>query len=149
MTSKQERDPKGAPAAAVLAELRRLVRASELSQRKIEERAGFSKGYLSQLLAENLDLKVWHLLAILEVLEVSPADFFLQLYPSRRYPALEEFQRLSRPLSEKTDRVLEGLYAFGVESLRDLRGRLERCETAIGQLHDKGLLGRDPEREAG
>lgn len=135
----------------VLEELRRLIKRSDLSQRKIEERAGFSKGYLSQLLAENLDLKVWHVLAILEVLETSPGDFFLELYPSSRYPALEEFQRLSRPISEGTDRVLEGLYSFGVESLRDLRGRLERCEDAIGQLRRKGLVAAsaDAEREAG
>lgn len=126
----------------VLEHLRRRIKRSDLSQRRIEELCGFSKGYLSQLLARNLDLKVWHVLAMLDVLDVTPPDFFLELYPSRQYPALEEFRRMARPLSDDTDRLLEGLYQFGVDSLRDLRGRLERCEQAIGQLRGGELAAR-------
>ncbi len=123
-----------------LEEIRRLVQASGLSQREVEERAGFSKGYLSQLLARNLDLKVWHVLAILDALKHSPGEFFGQVYPASRLPALERFQETSRPLSQEMDEVLGRLYQYGVESLNELRGRLTRCERAVTKLEDLGFL---------
>ena len=68
----------------ILEELRLMIRRSELSQRQVEEAAGFSRGYLSQLLAQNLDLKVWHLLAILDIFGEAPGDFFRRVRPGRR-----------------------------------------------------------------
>ena len=123
-----------------LEEIRRLVQASGLSQREVEERAGFSKGYLSQLLARNLDLKVWHVLAVLDALKHSPGEFFAQVYPTSRFPALERFRETSRPLSQEMDEVLGRLYQYGVESLNELRGRLTQCERKIedlGTLEDR------------
>ncbi len=124
----------------VLEEIRRLIKQSDLNQRKIEERAGFSRGYLSQLFAENITLKVWHVLAILKVLDQSPADFFCRLYPSKRLHALEQFRLSSEPMSQELDSKLGRLYNFGVSSLQNFRQRLERCEGAIGQLEAKGLV---------
>ncbi len=133
-----------------LEEIRRLVQASGLSQREVEERAGFSKGYLSQLLARNLDLKVWHVLALLDALEHSPGEFFGRVYPATRFPALERFQESSRPLSREMDEVLGRLYRFGVESLDEFRGRLTRCERAVTQLEDRGFFeGRSGDPRAG
>lgn len=136
-----------------LEEIRRLVQVSGLSQREVEERAGFSKGYLSQLLARNLDLKVWHVLAVLDALKHSPGGFFAQVYPARRFPALERFQESSRPLSQGMDEVLGRLYEYGVESLNELRGRLTRCERAVTKLEDLGFLedprARDPRAGSG
>lgn len=124
-----------------LAELHRLLRDSKLSQRTVEEGAGVSRGYLSQLLAGKRDLKLWHLLAVLEVLDRAPGEFFRSVFPERRYPALSYFQKTSRPLSPETDELLKRLYGSGVASLNDLRERLSRCEEALAELEELGLVG--------
>jgi len=129
-----------AEATPALEEIRKMVKDSGLSQRQVEERAGFSKGYLSQLLARNLDLKLWHVLAILDVFGRSPAEFFSNVYPCSRNPALRQFRSRSQPLTDEMDEVLAHLYKFGVESLEDLRKRLARCEQAISQLETLGFL---------
>lgn len=133
-----------AEAAHALEEIRRMIKNSDLSQRMVEDRAGFSRGYLSQLLARNLDLKLCHVLAILDVFDRNPGEFFSAVYPSSRHPALEQFKNRSQPLSPEMDDVLARLYKFGVESLDDLRNRLARCEQAVSQLEAKGYLDDKP-----
>lgn len=125
-----------------LEEMRRRVRAAGASQREVERRAGFSKGYLSQLLAGKVDLKVWHVLAILDAVGGDPRDYFLSAFAGarRRFPALERFRKTSQPLSAETDEILDKLYGGGVESLNELRDRLSRCERAVSELEEKGLL---------
>lgn len=120
----------------ILEEIRRLIRKSGLSQRKVEQLAGFSKGYLSQLLARNLELKYWHVIAILEVLEIYPARFFTLVYPPVRHSALERFRDSSQPTSEELATELSRLYGSGIQSMRQLRQRMESCEKAISQLQD-------------
>lgn len=129
-----------------LEEIRRLIRRSPYSQREVEARAGFSKGYISQLFARNLDLKVWHVLAILDALELNPGEFFFKVYPATRYRALESFQRASKPLSPEMDELLGRLYKHGIESLDELRGRLDRCEQAVSRLEEMGYLDGPPSR---
>lgn len=125
-----------------------MIKRSEFSQRQVEEMAGFSKGYLSQLLARNLDLKVWHILAILDVFKVGPSQFFERLYPAAgRAAALESFTERSEPLADDLDKALSTLYRVGVDSLGQLRERLERCEKAVAELESKGLL--DAEKKGG
>lgn len=126
-----------------------MIQESELSQRRIEEQAGFSRGYLSRLLARNVDLKVWHVLAILEILGSNPGEFFQALYPARRQGALSAFAAASQPLSDEMDEVIERLYDLGVESLSALRGRLARCERAVAELESMGVLARRPEPNKG
>ncbi len=135
MDWKQETEP-------ALQEIRRLLREAGISQRQLEERVGFSRGYVSQLLARNLDLKVWHVLAILNALEHSPGEFFSRMYPAakKRRRALEEFQRASGPLTEEVDEVLGRLYKYGVESLNQLRDRLARCEQSVARIEASGIL---------
>ncbi|MEM7349578.1 MAG: hypothetical protein AAF657_02155 [Acidobacteriota bacterium] len=116
-----------------------MIETSSLSQRRVEEKAGFSRGYLSQLLAQNLDLKVWHLLKVLEVLDRHPGDFFFSLDPDRRQTAMARFAAEALPLSEEVDDVLGCLYGLGVESLSGLRRRLVRCEQAVSNLEETGL----------
>lgn len=138
MVKEKERDEE---IRLVLHELRRMIKRSEYSQRQVEELAGFSKGYLSQLLARNLDLKVWHVLAILDVFQVGPSEFFERLYPGAgRAAALESFSERSEPLVDDLDKALSTLYRVGVESLGQLRERLEACERAVAELEEKGLL---------
>lgn len=138
MVKEKERDEE---IRLVLSELRRMIKRSEYSQREVEDLAGFSKGYLSQLLARNLDLKVWHVLAILDVFKVGPSEFFERLYPGAgRAAALEGFTERSEPLVDDLDKALSTLYRVGAESLGQLRERLERCERAVAELEEKGLL---------
>ncbi|MDA8017193.1 MAG: helix-turn-helix domain-containing protein [Thermoanaerobaculia bacterium] len=129
----------------VLEAIRTMIRRSDLSQRMVEKQAGFSKGYLSQLLAHNLDLKVWHILAILDVFDVQPADFFEDVFPRPKRmtlggQALEEFIHGAEPLPEDIETSINQLYRLGVDSLTELRMRLGRCEKAVDQLEARGIV---------
>ena len=125
----------------ILDTLRRWIREAGFSQRRVEEGAAFSKGYLAQLLGRNLDLKMWHVMAILNVLDRSVVDLFEEVYPrSRRYPALETFQRSSKPLREEMDQLLAQLYRHGGHSLEELYRRLEKCERTVERLEELGIL---------
>ena len=133
----------------LLDEIRRLVRFSDISQRDVEKGAGFSKGYLSQLLGQNLDLKMWHILAILKVLDVDSGHYFQRVFgpppeTSSKPRSLEKFERLSQPISEDLDRQLGELYRDRADTLDSLRHRLGKCEDALSQLADQGLLRFEP-----
>lgn len=140
--SRKERQEEVVP---VLEAIRTMIRRSDLSQRQVEEEAGFSKGYLSQLLAHNLDLKMWHVLAILEVFDIEPADFFEDVFPRPKRvtlggTALENFVDSSEPLPGDVEAAINQLYRMGVESLQELRMRLGRCEKAVDQLEAHGVV---------
>lgn len=129
----------------VLEAIRTMIRRSDLSQRMVEEQAGFSKGYLSQLLAHNLDLKMWHVLAILEVFDVQPVDFFEDIFPRPKRmthagQALDNFIGGAQPLPDDIETSINQLYRLGVESLTELRMRLGRCEKAVDQLEARGVV---------
>lgn len=84
-------EPKEAAAADVAkisAALRERVRAGGLTLRAVEDRLGMGRNYLRQLLSGAVDLKLKHLLAVLQVLGESPADFLARVYgaPSAQRP---------------------------------------------------------------
>ena len=127
----------------VLERLRLRLLRSHLTQREVESRVGFSRGYLSQLLAGTVELKYWHLLAILHAMELEPSEFFGELFPRRRHPALETLDDVTRQSEESSlTYELARLFAFGIESVLDFSDRLALCEEAIDELADLGLLGR-------
>ncbi len=119
-----------------------------MSQRRVEEEAGFSRGYLSLLLARKLEVKVWHLLAVLEVLETHPAELFSKIYPDGRKDPRVESRRAgdkkavllsgTAPSAAEIDEVLQRLYSLGADSLGTLRQRLVRCERAVAELGEPG-----------
>lgn len=124
----------------VLERVRLLLFLSDSTQRQVEIRAGFSRGYLSQLLAGTVEIKYWQLLAILDAMGIRPADFFGELFP-RRHPALAELDELRHRRGHGSLSLeLVRLYAFGIESIVDFFERLERCEAAIDELVDLGVL---------
>jgi transcriptional regulator with XRE-family HTH domain len=135
----------------VLEEIRRLLKEAGLNQTQVEERAGFSKGYLSQLMGLNLDLKVKHVLAVLEAMEGNPGELFSRAYPNakKRHRALDDFQRASGPLTSEVEEILAYFYKHGVESLRGLRDRLERCEQAVARIEASGILDEFRRRKQG
>lgn len=99
-------------------ELRREVRASDLTQRAIEDANGFTHGYLSQVLQGHVTLTVRHVFGILMALAIPPEGFFLRFF------------------GEPADR--QG-------PLSEIRERMERYDAALKQLEDKGVLTPDPD----
>ncbi len=73
----------------ILERLRLLVYLSDLSQRDIERRIGFSRGYLSQLFNGLVEIKIWQLLAVIDALAMDPGEFFAEMFPRRRHQTLE------------------------------------------------------------
>jgi len=59
------------------------IRRRRTSQGAVERVMGLSKGYLSQLLNGNVDLRMKHIYHVLEVLKLEPEDFFLEVYDRR------------------------------------------------------------------
>ncbi|MEM8962170.1 MAG: hypothetical protein AAGD38_11875 [Acidobacteriota bacterium] len=131
-----EMDPQNETARA-LELLRQLIRTSPYTQRQVEERAGFSRGYLSQLLHANLDLKYRHILLVLDVLDMEPRAFFARLFPDPEADVLQRFRERSAWRSDTVAADLETLYDAGLESVRQLRKRIETCERVLDRL---GLL---------
>lgn len=125
-------------AARVRRHLRDVVEDSDLGRREIEDRAGFGRGYLSRLLWGNIELKYWHVIAVLEVTGENPAEFFAMLYPrqhSRERPISPEIAAGLRLNADVVD-----VYVMGIHSANVLRQRIDRCERELRRLIDEGLL---------
>ena len=137
--------PKGAPllaTQAVLEKLRWRIQCSALTQRTLERRLGFSKGYLSQVLRGHVDLKINHLLALLEALAVDPGEFFSEVSEDPVYPLRSAEVKLEASSGPERElgAGLARLYSFGLQSLDDFEKRLERCEVALSEARTLGLL---------
>lgn len=63
--------------------LRDAIKLSKRSNRDVEKALGLSGGYLSRLFAGVMDLRVEHVLAICQVIDFPPAEFFRASYPLR------------------------------------------------------------------
>lgn len=113
-----------------LGRLRDLIEDADLRHRDIEERAGWSPGYVSQLLGGHVELRLSHLEPLLKALDIDPARFFREMFP-RQAPS-----RASTPGKRKVSRLkvnpdVVEIYDFGIESLRGLHLRMDECEKAI------------------
>lgn len=131
----------------LLKRLRLLIQLSEKTQQEIESQAGFSSGYLSQMLNGHIEVKIRHLLVILDSIEIRPAELFLQLFPRRRNrisDVLETFKRRSGSFDKSLVRELARLYGYGIESLDDLEDRLDRCEHVLTELDVWNESKKDP-----
>lgn len=62
-------------------ELKAAIRQKKRSQRWLEGKLGWGRGYISQIFTSRIELKVEHVFSLLKVLEVDPGQFFLALYP--------------------------------------------------------------------
>lgn len=61
-----------------------VIRASGLTRQGVEKELGWSSGYLSKLLGGQVELRPRHILAVLAVAKMEPADFFSIVFPKRR-----------------------------------------------------------------
>ncbi len=73
-----ERDPE---VIRVTELLKTAIRIAGVSHREIEKRLGQSPGYLSRLFAGTIELKFRHILEIVKVIQIDPAEFFQLAYP--------------------------------------------------------------------
>jgi len=64
--------------------LKTLIRFSPTNNREIEKRLGFSGGYLSRLLSGRIEIKIQHVLAILDLIGLHPHEFFSMAFPADR-----------------------------------------------------------------
>jgi transcriptional regulator with XRE-family HTH domain len=60
--------------------LRRKIGGAGLSLRDVEGRIGLGRDYLRHLLSDRVDLKISHVLGMLEVLKLDPGAFFAEVY---------------------------------------------------------------------
>lgn len=96
-------------------ELKNLLRDQKISQRAVETRCGWSRGYLSQVFQGRITLTLAHVLAILDAAETSAVEFFQSLDDAPNPLLLDE-----------------------------IRNRLEQYDAQFDELRRKGLLGPEP-----
>ena len=61
--------------------LRSAIRLSEYSNRDLERKLGFSGGYLSRLFGGQIDIKMSHILNVLDLIGLYPSEFFQMAFP--------------------------------------------------------------------
>lgn len=113
---------------AVRRHLRDLVSDAGLSLAEIDRRLGRREGHLSQVLRGEIDLRYEHLLRVLDALDYDPATFFAGVFPRRR----------KRPADAadppRQSREVVQIYGLGLEEVRRLHRRLERCEAVLERV---------------
>ncbi|MGH9362610.1 MAG: helix-turn-helix domain-containing protein [Thermoanaerobaculia bacterium] len=113
-------------------ELRERIRDAGKSLREVETQLGMGTDYLSQLLRGSMDIKAKHVLALLELLEVDPGEFFLALYPAvAPQPRLdEEFIAVRQDVSIAViQNIVRTLLERGFISAEEAQRLLEPFET--------------------
>ncbi len=131
--------------------LRERVRRQGLTLRDVEDRLDMARDYLSQLIRGTVDLKLKHVLAILDAISVRPEEFFAGVYglaPAAEVARLE-FQtdnfRLDRLVMIDMVHVFYGKGLLTREEAEDYINRLRNPVRyiATGQRFD--LLEQKPE----
>lgn len=77
--------------------LRALMRERQISQREVETRCHWTRGYLSQVLQGRITLTLFHVLAVLRAVDEPWPEFFQRLFPTQEPLDLDEIRsRLDR-----------------------------------------------------
>lgn len=84
--------------ARIAAALRTAIRLSGISHRQVERELGLSTGYLTRILAGQVELRVRHVLDVCRVIGLPPDRFFGALFPPQEGP--ESMTRLERGLAQ-------------------------------------------------
>lgn len=74
--------------------LRVAMRILDVSNRDVEKKLNLSYGYLSRLFSGAIELKVEHILQIVDVLGLTPAEYFQLAYPRKTSPPSESAARM-------------------------------------------------------
>lgn len=129
--------------ARIAAALRTAIRLSGISHRQVERELGLSTGYLTRILAGQVELRVRHVLDVCRVIGLPPDRFFGALFPLQDAP--ESMSRLERGLAQlhpppgrpaptppPTDAASAGPRSKPIsELLRRLRQAMEDLEAAL------------------
>ena len=111
--------------------LRNRIRRARISQGRLEKRLGLANGYLSHLLSGMTNIKLWHLLGILEVLKIEPAVFMKEA--------------MAPEVKREMD---EAASAAGGADMELLHIRVRRLEKMIGDLHQAVIKQDEKEKDA-
>lgn len=69
--------------------LESVVRMDGLSARQLEEKLGYGAGTVNRLFSGKIELKLRHILLILEVIGIPPSQFFREVFPEDERPRSE------------------------------------------------------------
>ncbi|HYU34549.1 MAG TPA: helix-turn-helix transcriptional regulator [Thermoanaerobaculia bacterium] len=69
--------------------LESVVRMHGLSARQLEEKLGYGAGTVNRLFSGKIELKLRHILLILEVIGIPPSQFFAEAFPDDERPRNE------------------------------------------------------------
>ena len=81
-----------------------VVRVSGRTRQSLEQQMGLSSGYLSKLLGGTVDLRLRHILMVIEAVGMEPVDFFRLAFPRR--PRTEGGEKNDRRLIEDVQAAL-------------------------------------------
>ena len=69
--------------------LESVVRMDGLSARQLEDKLGYGAGTVNRLFSGKIELKLRHILLILEVIGIPPSQFFREVFPEDERPRSE------------------------------------------------------------
>ena len=96
--------------------LRNAIHDSDVTQREIELRNGYGKGYLSQVLKGHITLTLRHTMGILLALEIRPWSFFMNALGDARAEESRQIDEIREQMT-KYDAVIDELrHALGPNS---------------------------------
>lgn len=129
---------------SVVSLLKTLIRFSDTNNREIEKRLGFSGGYLSRLLSGKIEVKMQHILAILDLIDLHPHEFFAMAFPADRKEASPLLRHLQKVMPQLVPTSIAAT-AFPAPPPVDLRTlqktveekSLEAIRQAFGELAEK------------
>lgn len=124
--------------ARVAAALRTAIRLSGISHRQVERELGLSTGYLTRILAGQVELRVRHILDICRVIGLPPDRFFYALFPLEDPESMSRLERGLAQLHPPPGRAAPSAEAEEgegrpklAELLRRLRQTLDELEAAL------------------
>lgn len=113
--------------------LREAIAATRLSSREVEEALGIGHGKLERLLNGQLDLRVRHILALADILKVSPGDFFILGCPGALEAAQNELvDWLSPPARRKVAKAARSRSTEDIANLVRITVREELAKIRRG-----------------
>ncbi len=104
--------------------LKRKIREAGLTYKEVEERSGMGRDYLRQVLRGSVKLRFEHVLRLLDVLGVRPAEFFAEVYGAA--PAAPPAPLPAQPRDPSFD-----------ELLRVLQRSFTNLQSALSEMHAK------------
>lgn len=122
--------------------LRNLIRQKEFTQLDVQQALGWGRSYISQLLTKQKALRYEQMLLVLNVIGVSPEEFFAELFPALQHAAPTASTR-GAPIRQPVG--AQPVTEAPAEEIRSLYGELRGL---LGLLHDKGYMSTDELAEA-